>query len=135
VHLDSVSQTSREKSVVLLMQRVAARQVTTDPFIITGDFNAGETNLATRYMKGAAMIDGMTNPLPRVDSFRELFPNANNAGTSGGFTGATNGGKIDYIYIGTGEKALDAEIIHTNVNGRYPSDHYPVRATIDMLDW
>ncbi len=135
VHLDNVSQPANEKSVVLLMQRVVARKVTTDPFIVTGDFNSGETQLAVRYMSGAATIAGMANPIPLVDSFRQLYPNATGVSTFHDFLGGTAGDKIDFIFMGPGEKALAAEIVHTSENGRYPSDHYPVTATIDILAW
>jgi endonuclease/exonuclease/phosphatase family metal-dependent hydrolase len=49
--------------------------------------------------------------------------------------GGTSGDKIDFVFMGPGEKAVSAEIIHTMENGRYPSDHYPVSAGIDVLDW
>ena len=48
VHLDHQSQPSRERSTVLLRERINARSVTTEPVVVTGDFNVGETNPAIR---------------------------------------------------------------------------------------
>src|SRR6266540_1862 len=135
VHLDNVSQPSREKSVQLLMKRVAERPIATDPFIVTGDFNAGESEPAVRYMVGAASIGGTANPIPLVDSFRQVYPTATNVGTFNNFQGITTGDKIDFIFMGPNEKATAAEIVHTQENGRYPSDHFAVAAAIDMLGW
>jgi endonuclease/exonuclease/phosphatase family metal-dependent hydrolase len=117
------------------MKRVSERQVTTDPFFVTGDFNSGESQPAVRYMTGAATLGGMANPIPLVDSFRQLYPTATGVGTFHNFVGGTSGDKIDFVFMGPGEKAVSAEIIHTMENGRYPSDHYPVSAGIDVLDW
>jgi endonuclease/exonuclease/phosphatase family metal-dependent hydrolase len=134
VHLDNVSQPANEKSVQLLMTRVVQRQFPTDPFIVTGDFNSSESQLSVRYMTGAAPIGTMANQIPMVDSFR-LYPNATGVGTFHNFMGGTGGDKIDFIFMGPGERAIAAEIIRTQANGLYPSDHYPVTATIDILAW
>ena len=135
VHLDNVSQPANEKSVQLLMRRIAARQVTTDPFLVTGDFNSDESQPAVRYMTGAASLDGMPNPIPLVDTFRVLHPAATDVLTFHDFQGGTAGGKIDFIFMGPGESALTAEIDHTQVGGRFPSDHYPVAARIAIAAW
>ena len=135
VHLDNVSEPANEKSVQLLMARVVQRQFPTDPFIVTGDFNSSESQPPVRYMTGAAPIATMANPIPTVDSFRQLYPNATGIGTFHNFVGGTGGDKIDFIFMGPGERAVAAEIIHTQQNGLYPSDHYPVTATIDILGW
>jgi endonuclease/exonuclease/phosphatase family metal-dependent hydrolase len=116
-----------------MMKRAAARPVAGDPVIVTGDFNAGEENLAIRFMKGQATVDDAPNPLPLIDSFRALYPDETAVRTSAGFgSGATTGAKIDYVFMGAGTTATAAEIDRTNVAGRYPSDHYPVTATLRL---
>lgn len=132
VHLDNVSQLSREKSVQLLMKRIAERQVATDPFLVTGDFNAGETDVAIRFMKGTAPIEALPNPLPLVDSFRQLYPDATAVGTFHSFAGGTAGAKIDFIFTRPLDRTLAAAIILKQENGRYPSDHHPVSATVSF---
>jgi endonuclease/exonuclease/phosphatase family metal-dependent hydrolase len=51
-HLDHESQPSREKSTALLLQRVGARVPASEPAIVTGDFNAGESNAALHVLVG-----------------------------------------------------------------------------------
>lgn len=136
LHLDHQSQNSREKSVALLIRRIQAR-THPDPVVVTGDFNAGEDNPAIRDMKGAdnpggGYPAGTRNPIPLVDTFRELYPDATGVGTFNGFEGNTDGPKIDYIFVEPGTKVLEAEILRDNDNGQYPSDHFPVLARIDL---
>ena len=120
VHLDHESQLSREKSAALLLARMAARAPAA-PVLVTGDFNAGEQNPAT-----VALTTAMR------DSFRERAPHAVEVGTFNGFTGKPDGDKIDYVFVEPGTTVLDARIVRTNREGRYPSDHFPVTATVQL---
>jgi endonuclease/exonuclease/phosphatase family metal-dependent hydrolase len=132
VHFDHQSETAKTESAKLLMQRVAQRSPSTDPVIVTSDLNANETSPAFQYLLGAAAIGDVKNPVPLRDSFRELHPDAEQVGTAHGFSGRVDGAKIDYVFISSGVTALAAEIIRTNENGRYPSDHFPVSATLSI---
>jgi endonuclease/exonuclease/phosphatase family metal-dependent hydrolase len=134
LHLDHISQPSREKSAVLLTQRVLNRKHP-DPFIVTGDFNTGENNSVILYLKGKVALsksngDKCKNPVLMVDTFRVLHPDAKDVGTFNGFKGNRKGDKIDYIFTLPGVKVLEAKILYDNVDGRFPSDHFPVWATL-----
>ena len=136
LHLDHVSQVSREKSVQLVIKRIQERKYK-NPFIITGDFNSGENNPAIKYLKGnLSFRDGSTGPaknsFPVLDTFRVIHPNAQETGTFNEFKGISTGDKIDYIFTTPDMEVLDAQIIHDNTDGRYPSDHFPVIATIKI---
>jgi endonuclease/exonuclease/phosphatase family metal-dependent hydrolase len=136
LHLDHVSQPSREKSAVLLAQRIHNRKHT-DPFVVTGDFNAGESNRVIAYLKGKTVPGGQDkhkskNPVPMVDTFRVLHPNVKDVRTSHSFRGGRQGNKIDYVFAPPAVKVLGAQILHDNVDGRYPSDHYPVTARLRL---
>ncbi len=121
VHLDHVSQPAREKSVGLLLERIAARTPAL-PVVVTGDFNTGEANPATQ-----AMLRSFR------DTFRMLHGDATEVGTANQFKiGTTAGEKIDYVFVEPTTEVLSAEIIRTSVNGRYPSDHFPVVARIRL---
>ena len=121
VHLDHQSQPSREKSVALLLARIAARDPKA-PAVVTGDFNAGEINPAAQ-----AMLAGFR------DSFRVLHSDATEAGTFNGFKlGQTGGEKIDFVFVEPGTEVLAAEIVRSSRDGRYPSDHFPVTARIRL---
>ncbi|MBN2133199.1 MAG: endonuclease/exonuclease/phosphatase family protein [Sedimentisphaerales bacterium] len=134
VHLDHRSQPSREKSAVLLARRIRDRKHD-DPVIVTGDFNAGESNPAVRYLKRDLRVedaDPAESPVPLVDSFRVLYPEATDVGTFNGFKGTRSGEKIDYIFTLPGVKVAAAEILRDNNDGQYPSDHFPVMARLTL---
>jgi len=121
VHLDHQSQPSRERSVALLLARIGALDPKA-PVVVTGDFNAGENNPAARAMLAVFR-----------DSFRIRHPDASEAGTFHGFkSGQTGGDKIDFVFVEPGIEVLDAAIVRTSRDGRYPSDHFPVTARIRL---
>jgi endonuclease/exonuclease/phosphatase family metal-dependent hydrolase len=119
VHLDHQSQPSRERSAALLLERIRARDPKA-PAVVTGDFNAGEDNAAAAAMRASF-----------VDSFRVLHPDAREVGTFNGFKpGQPTGDKIDFVFVEPGAEVLDAAILRTSRDGRYPSDHFPVTARL-----
>ncbi len=131
VHLDHESQRSREQSALLLQERIQNVETGT-PIIVLGDFNTGEQNLTVRIIQGE---DALTDNLsPRrtkfADTYRLIHPRAVEVGTFHAFSGERTGEKIDYIFVSPGVTVLEAEILHFKVDGRYPSDHFPVTARI-----
>jgi endonuclease/exonuclease/phosphatase family metal-dependent hydrolase len=133
LHLDHVSQPSREKSAVLLAERIKNRRYK-EPFVVTGDFNAGENNPVITYLKGENAVEGPDGSkvqisVPMIDTFRVLHPEVKDVRTGHAFRGTRKGNKIDYVFVPPGTKVLKAEILYDNVDGRYPSDHYPVIAS------
>lgn len=123
VHLDHQSQPSRERSAALLGRRIAARRHA-DAAIVTGDFNAGEGNPAVLHLKGDAPGCGL------LDTFRVAHPDSKEVGTFHGFRGGTSGSKIDYVLVPPWVRTLDAAILRDPMEGRHPSDHYPVTARL-----
>jgi endonuclease/exonuclease/phosphatase family metal-dependent hydrolase len=127
VHLDHQSQPSRERSSGLLAERIAARRSLTEPAIVTGDFNVGETNPAITRL--TAPQNGA--PALFLDTLRVRYPDEKEVGTFSGFKyGATAGDKIDYVLVPPGTDVLDAAIVRDSRNDRYPSDHFPVLAKV-----
>lgn len=121
-HLDHESQPSRERSVDLIARRIAERPHAADPVVVTGDFNAGESNPVIAAMTAGGFVR---------DSFRVLHPDASPAGTFTSFRlGNVETEKIDYVFVSEGIEVLEADIIRTSRDGRYPSDHFPVTARV-----
>lgn len=125
LHLDHRSQPSRERSSALLADMIRKREPQA-PVVVTGDFNAGEDNPAVRVLHklpdGSAFL---------VDTFRVRHPAEATVGTFNGFKdGNVSGDKIDYVFTEPTTEVLDAAIIRTSRDGRYPSDHFPVVARI-----
>jgi endonuclease/exonuclease/phosphatase family metal-dependent hydrolase len=101
--------------------------------VVTGDFNAGENNPVITYLKGQIAVEGpnghkVKTSVPMIDTFRVLHPDATDVGTFNAFKGDRSGNKIDFVFVPPGTKVLEAQILYDNVDGRYPSDHYPVDA-------
>ncbi len=121
VHLDHQSQPSRERSAKLLRERIEARQPKA-PFVVTGDFNAGESNAAVATMTA----DGFA-----LDTFRVLHKDAQPVGTFSGFEAQrVDGEKIDYVFVSPDLTVEEAAIVRTARSGRTPSDHFPVTARV-----
>jgi endonuclease/exonuclease/phosphatase family metal-dependent hydrolase len=117
LHLDHESQTSREKSTILLTKKISEKTL---PVILTGDFNCGEKNPALQTVISSGM----------VDTYRKLHVKQMNEGTFNSFKGDSTGDKIDFIFISNHFEAKRSDIIRKEYNGKYPSDHFPVSAVI-----
>lgn len=126
-HLDHKSQMAREKGIQLIMAHAGQRKPR-DPFIITGDLNAGEDNPVIAFLKSAGKPESKRDLL--VDSFRVAHPDETIVGTGHGFKGNVDGRKADYIFVTPDTHTLEAAIVTTSRDGRYPSDHFPVTATL-----
>jgi endonuclease/exonuclease/phosphatase family metal-dependent hydrolase len=131
LHLDHESQPSRERSAGLLAARLARHGG--EPVIVMGDFNSGEGNPAYRFLTGAGDLPPSAVPSPRLhDTYRSVHPADTLVGTFNGFTGARGGEKIDHILVSGGWTIHEAAIVTTSAVGRYPSDHFPVTATVGL---
>jgi endonuclease/exonuclease/phosphatase family metal-dependent hydrolase len=123
-HFDHESQPSREKSAALVLQRIAALG-TEVAVVFTGDLNATPENPAI-----GVLTQG---PPPLADVWQSLHAAlpAAESGTCHLFSGQRDGSRIDYIFASAGLTPLAAEILHDAPEGNYPSDHFPVRATLE----
>ena len=131
-HLDHRSQPSREKAAQLIADTIQKR-THPDPAILTGDFNAGESNPAIEYLVERKNAQAPSKPL-LVDTFRALHPDEKTVGTFNGFNGDSDGDKIDYIFATPDIQPLEATIIRDNKDGRYPSDHFPISAKLRIVE-
>lgn len=142
VHLDHQSEPSRQKSAVLLAERIEQRAVRA-PVIVTGDFNCGEASQAIRLLTGRLHTAEPAGWNGLIDTFRTVHADEPNVRTFHAFKGVTDttgkGGpqgalteKIDYVLVDDGWTVLDAAIDRTSREGRYPSDHFPVTAKVRL---
>lgn len=131
-HFDHVSELSRQKGAELLAKRID-EQAKSEPVVVLGDFNSGESSEAISYLLGKK--DG--SPVKLVDTFRAIHPDEKQVGTFHDFHGGSKGEKIDFILASPGVMVHAAEIMRDPISGsgndaRYPSDHYPVRAEMSF---
>ena len=123
-HWDHVSAEARRYSAELIRERVGELAGNLAA-IVMGDLNVTEENepIATLLGDGDQRL---------IDSFREVHPQRGEKERSfHDFQGGEEGSRIDYIVHTDGLRATGAEIVRTSYDSRYPSDHYPVTATIE----
>lgn len=131
-HWDHKNQASREKSALLISQRIDARKHQDEPVVLMGDFNSTETNPGMIYLTGKQIsIAGKKHQWPHglVDSFQTLHANEKKRRTLHFWSDRRDGAlKVDHILVSQGAKIDSAEI----VSGDKPmvSDHFPVAAHV-----
>lgn len=120
------SREARENGARMSMEHIQGK-VQATPFVFMGDFNAPEDSEALRIIKGNSEANQKLG-IEMVDSFRVLYPQRKNVGTYNGFTGQSDGPKIDYIMVKSNIRVIEASILQNNFKGQYPPDHFPVTA-------
>jgi endonuclease/exonuclease/phosphatase family metal-dependent hydrolase len=125
-HFDYKGVTAKLEEANLLNDRVAEIAGKT-PAIITGDFNFKSDFGGYKILTGGRknyLFD--TQKLAKVDS---SGPNItyNDFGRS-----LEEGNKIDYIFIKNNIEVYKHQIIMDTFDGRYPSDHMPVRVVLKI---
>lgn len=134
-HFDHRANPSRGKGALLVSQHMKDRDHPEEPVIFMGDLNMQDDAPPFRYLEGKAELEGKANPVPLLDTFRALHPNEKNARTAHGFGGGVVGSPIDFIMLSKEDGTVkQAWINHDNENGAYPSDHYPIFATMKLVD-
>jgi len=133
-HFDHVSEPSRRKSAEVLARRIARREPT-DPVVVLGDFNSGESSAAIQWLTGRAP----DSPVQLLDTYRAIHPEDKEVGTFHAFRGGTSGQKIDFILASPGAKVVAAAICRDRIDrgaavARYPSDHFPVTAEMTFSE-
>jgi endonuclease/exonuclease/phosphatase family metal-dependent hydrolase len=117
-HFDHRGEQARLESARLLARRIGA---TPGPHVVVGDLNCGEASAPLDALRAAGLRD----------SFRDLHPDATAVGTFHAFRGTTSGEKIDYVLVDGGLVTLAAALLQApGPDGRWPSDHHFVTATL-----
>ena len=121
-HLDHVSQLARQNGARMIVED--ARACPDDyPQLLTGDMNCDIRNPAI----DAFMAGGF------LDTYAAVHGTEYAGHTYHGFRGPdfeSSVGKMDWVLARGPVDVLEAEVITDSRNGRYPSDHYFVSATV-----
>lgn len=119
-HFDHRGKIAREEAAKIIKTRVNDFKKGTR-VVIAGDFNSGEGSKAYRSLAGGNLID----------TFRITHPiRTEEESTFTAWNGRLIGNRIDWVLCSSNFRVLSAKINRTHENGRYPSDHYPVTATL-----
>lgn len=127
-HFDYASSSAREYSAGLIKERIETI-ASNMPAIVTGDFNLYP------YEDSYDILTNQVTPGWAVlhDSLRAVIPTeGSDELTRHGFSGNSSGDRVDYIFFSPEFTATEADIDRTSYDGRYPSDHYPVTATLTI---
>ncbi len=101
------------------------------PILLTGDLNVTTENPAFQLLVNATPA----NRLELLDSYRETHSSQEkDKGTFHTFHGNDDGKRIDYILHGSKFRVQNSAIVRMHDQGRYPSDHFPVTATVILAD-
>lgn len=122
-HFDHRGSVARLESAKLL-RRFVESQPKDLPVIITGDFNCAEASDPYNALAGS---DRLSDSYRLVHQQREP-----NEGTFNGFVGTATGARIDWILCSPQFTTTSASINRFHDNGRYPSDHFPVSAVLEV---
>jgi endonuclease/exonuclease/phosphatase family metal-dependent hydrolase len=112
-HYDHAGEKARVESSRLL----AAWTTTELPWIVMGDLNA---------TPGSPPLKTLTEA-----GLRDVVP-ASEGGSEHSFTGATDRDRIDHILVNDAWQPVEAAVSHYRPDGRLPSDHWPVVATLRL---
>jgi endonuclease/exonuclease/phosphatase family metal-dependent hydrolase len=112
---------ARVSSAAVIAERL--RSLKKDvPVVLTGDFNAPAGGEVHRAMLETGLTD------TRTTAAKTSGPE----GTFHGFRGKPRDARIDWILAGPHWKVLENETITHAAEGRYPSDHFPVIALLEL---
>lgn len=123
-HWDHESQPARVNSGRLMADRAREWVEGGEPVIAMGDFNAGPEN--------PAIVGLLEQGGPLRDSFFVANPDEKEISTFNGFGRVPVSPKIDSILVSPQWDVEQAEIVRTRDGDRFPSDHYPVTATVRL---
>ena len=128
-HYDHVSKEARLKSSQLIQTRIA--DINDGPVVLTGDFNctAGSPPIE------AIIADSEKSSATLADAYALAKENHKGPdGTWNGFKKVRPGSRIDFVFVSPKWKVESHEILDIQRDGRFPSDHCPVMATLTQAD-
>jgi endonuclease/exonuclease/phosphatase family metal-dependent hydrolase len=127
-HLDNKGEVARLEGA-RMVHRWLSEHAAGKPVILTADLNCTDGSPPV-----AALLEA-TPAMHLLDAYREIQPAVQpNDGTLHHYKGGTEGPRIDYILHTPHLRAAEAAIVRTSKNGRYPSDHFPLSATLTWAD-
>lgn len=126
-HLDHESEEAQVNGIRLVRQQMEERfRKRPLPMVLMGDLNS---------TPDSPVLDVLhSNPDGSLLSLTDAYTAA--AGKVGptfhDFKGGEDGEAIDYIFVSSDVRVMATKVIREQINGRYPSDHYPVAARVSM---
>jgi endonuclease/exonuclease/phosphatase family metal-dependent hydrolase len=128
-HLDHHSQEAKDRGIQIIREYIAKQRALDGlPALLTGDFNSFPGEIPIRLLRGEIEVIGKKNELTDAYSIISGNPGL----TFHSFKGGDSGEPIDYIFATAEFEILSVLIDRCQINGGYPSDHYPVVAKVQF---
>ena len=127
VHFDHKGEQARRESAKLLRTWITGH-ANGDPVILTGDFNATPDSAAYATLTATAEGEGATLQDVRLDPAKPEGPES----TWNGFKAVAANGRIDYVFRAGPDEGLGFRTLDETRDGRFPSDHLPIVATVRL---
>ncbi len=124
-HFDHVGKTARIESAKLILKKIKELNVKNDPVILLGDFNLRPTE---------EPIQKIASEMNNARDISKMIYGNIDTWNAFKFKEKPNGG-IDYIFVNKHQKLVVEKFatITDSYDLKYPSDHFPVMATITLL--
>ena len=130
-HFDHRSQKAREKGMALVLAEIRARNTKKLPVMLMGDFNScvesSQIQLAKKMLARAYEISETPPKGPfRTDNCWKFVPPEKED--------AKAGSRIDHIFLTPGTRVMSHETFGDFYGDNfYPSDHFPLKAVIELM--
>jgi endonuclease/exonuclease/phosphatase family metal-dependent hydrolase len=95
--------------------------------LITGDYNSTPSEEPRKTLVGSG-----PNALGLRDAWTEASSRPSFGGTFNAFKGLRGNHRIDWILVGGPVRVRRYETLAEKVDGRWPSDHYPITASLEL---
>lgn len=113
-HLDERSDDYRQKSMVQLVEQIDPHI----PTIVLGDFNAKRGDVA----------------LEPIEDILEYAHDVGSGTTTNSFSDHSVQPAIDHIFVSHHFTVIEAKVLREKCRGRFPSDHWPIKAVVSLKD-
>ncbi len=130
-HFDHRGEVARRESALLLLRRIQ-EIAGSDPVVVTGDFNSSPDSEPYQIIVSGLSNDPSTK---LIDSEHVAeYPHHGPDGTTTRFIAANlpNNQTIDYVFIKNSVSVLLHGTLSDSFDGRFPSDHMPVLAELQI---
>ncbi len=122
-HLDHVRQETRMGQIKVLSEEVRRCWKNNSFLVIMGDFNDSPASKVRKVL---------VSDFPGLQDAWKIF-NSHEESSHHAFKGEVqNGSRIDWILVDQKLKVLSSKMDKSEVNGKYPTDHFPVICTISI---
>ena len=135
-HLDHRSEEARRRGAMLIWREIRSKGDL--PVILTGDFNTTPDSWTWRFLTGRIegdergdLHDAWLVAKENVSDVRITYHGFKGRDAEAELEGETGRRVIDWILV-RGFEVDRFEIVTFSVDGRYPSDHYPVYAELHL---